>query len=249
MGAEEKHKDTCKLTDEQLDMFNNNTRLVTYCIKRYIKMGYIDDFDDLFQEGCIGLMEAVQRFNPDAGYQFSTFAISYILGYIRKYRTFNILHGVKVGTASRDIIPKISRLISEDPTLNTYEIADKLELSVEQVEKSLIYSDSIDRRIDASDSYTTFGDILGDKNVDVENDAISNEQTQYILEKLRSSLGAMELSILDDMLEAYNRGKKITQHELADKYNTSQASISRITILIKDRLQRILDKEERKLGI
>ena len=44
-----------------------------------------EDFDDLFQEGCLGLLKALQKFDPERGTAFSTYAAFFILGEIRSY--------------------------------------------------------------------------------------------------------------------------------------------------------------------
>lgn len=70
------------LTDEQSKLVEDNIKLV-YCIAH--KYNRPNLFDDMVQEGSMGLICAAQRFNPDLGLKFSTFAYSYIVGYINMF--------------------------------------------------------------------------------------------------------------------------------------------------------------------
>ncbi len=60
-----------------------NLNLVHHVVRRYRAMGH--DGEDLFQVGCVGLIKAVDRFNPSLGYRFSTYAVPLILGEIQRY--------------------------------------------------------------------------------------------------------------------------------------------------------------------
>lgn len=68
-----------------------NLPLVRYVASRYNRQ--LNDTDDLFQEGCIGLLKAVENFDPDRGTKFAAYAVPYILGEIRSYlrRSGNML--------------------------------------------------------------------------------------------------------------------------------------------------------------
>lgn len=65
------------------ELFSLNLPLVHAMIKR-VSRGR-DDYDDLFQEGCLGLLKALQNFDPDRGTRFSTYAVPFIMGEIRSY--------------------------------------------------------------------------------------------------------------------------------------------------------------------
>ena len=60
-----------------------NLRLVLSIIQRFSNS--TEDIDDLFQIGCIGLMKAIDNFNPDMMVKFSTYAVPMIIGEIRRY--------------------------------------------------------------------------------------------------------------------------------------------------------------------
>lgn len=60
-----------------------NLNLVHHVVRRY--RGVRQDMEDLFQVGCVGLVKAVDRFDPDRGTQFSTYAVPLILGEVQRY--------------------------------------------------------------------------------------------------------------------------------------------------------------------
>lgn len=61
----------------------DNLALVKYIVKRF--MGRGAEFDDLFQWGCLGLLKAIDRFDPDYPVRFSTYAVPVIMGEIRRF--------------------------------------------------------------------------------------------------------------------------------------------------------------------
>ena len=63
-------------------LVSQNLALVKYIVKRFLGRGV--EFDDLFQWGCLGLVKAIDRFDPDYPVQFSTYAVPVIMGEIRR---------------------------------------------------------------------------------------------------------------------------------------------------------------------
>ena len=59
-----------------------NLALVKYIVRRFLGRGV--EFDDLYQWGCLGLIKAIDRFDPDYPVQFSTYAVPVIMGEIRR---------------------------------------------------------------------------------------------------------------------------------------------------------------------
>ena len=64
-------------------LVSENIPLVKYIVKRFLNRGA--EYDDLFQYGCMGLLKAIDRFDPDYPVQFSTYAVPVIMGEIRRY--------------------------------------------------------------------------------------------------------------------------------------------------------------------
>lgn len=65
------------------ELVNENIALVKFIVKRFLDRGA--EYDDLFQHGCLGLLKAIDRFDPAYDVQFSTYAVPVIMGEIRRY--------------------------------------------------------------------------------------------------------------------------------------------------------------------
>ena len=81
-----------------------NLRLVLSVIKRF--SGNHENVDDLFQIGCVGLMKAVDHFDPSRLVKFSTYAVPMIIGEIRRYLRDN--NSIRVSRSLRDTAYKAS---------------------------------------------------------------------------------------------------------------------------------------------
>ncbi len=113
--------------------------LVRYFARRYT--GRNEPFDDLVQAGALGLIKAVDRFDPHRGVAFSTFAAPTILGEIRRHfrdrtwavhvhRSLQVLTG-EVDTYRRDMSQELGRTPSDA------ELADRMHLPPERIRESL----------------------------------------------------------------------------------------------------------------
>lgn len=90
---------------ERERFIEENLGLVHACAKRFRSRGM--EYDDLFQAGCMGLVKAADHFEPERGYQFSTYAVPVILGEMR--RLFREGGTVKVGRALKELSLRADR--------------------------------------------------------------------------------------------------------------------------------------------
>ena len=80
------------------EYIRGNLRLVLSVIRRFSSSG--ENPDDLFQIGCIGLIKAINNFNPELEVKFSTYAVPMIIGEIRRYMRDN--NSIRVSRSLRD---------------------------------------------------------------------------------------------------------------------------------------------------
>ncbi|MGI6162412.1 MAG: sigma-70 family RNA polymerase sigma factor [Bacillota bacterium] len=209
--------------------FDANTGLIWSCIRRY--SGLLDK-DDLFQLGAIGLLKAIDRFDPSYGVAFSTYAVPLILGEIRRYLRDN--GAVKVSRRLREISLAARRLSS----MRKAETGK--ELSVEELAQELgIDIDTLCQALDATQPVLYFDDLPH------ASESAATEVRTFDPETHSDSFDVKEaVSRLDDDMRAIIEGRFFqgkTQYEVSRELGISQAHVSRLEkralILLRQTLQ------------
>lgn len=212
-------------------LIQGNLRLVLSVIQKFTNRG--ENMDDLFQIGCIGLIKAIDNFDPVHEVKFSTYAVPMIIGEIRRHLRDN--NSVRVSRSIKDVAYKAMQvkenLIAknqEEPTVE--QIAKELDLPKSQVVMAL---ESIVEPVSLFDSvYSDGGDAvfvldqLGDSSDD--NDWID----EIAFKDIMQSLTEREKKILG---LRFMQGK--TQMEVSREIGISQAQVSRIEKSVLDKIK------------
>lgn len=191
--------------------------MVEILIRKYLGKGV--EYDDLYQVGALALVSAVERFDPDKGFEFSSFATPTILGEIKKYFrdkqwSLKVPRRLKeISAKVQDAKEKLSTELGKNPTVQ--EIAQFTGLSDEQIVEAMegakAYSTySLDK---------TFDDMTG------EGDSAFLEKYTGFDEKGYEQLETKEIidKVLDKMTE---QNKYIFRERFI--FNKSQAEIGKI---------------------
>jgi RNA polymerase sporulation-specific sigma factor len=211
----------------------NNLGLVHACCKRFKNHGI--DYDDLFSAGCVGLVKAVKRFNPDFGLQLSTYAVPVILGEIKCL--FRENGTVKVSRSLKELSLKISRATDDfegthhrSPTVS--ELAKILNTTGEKISDAL-NSAKIPLSLTADNDEDD-----NDRQIDLPQDDTIDKLT----EKLALKEVINQLSNNDKRIIELRYYKHKTQTQTAQALNMTQVQISR-------REKKILSFMRQKLSV
>lgn len=202
---------------------NGNLKLVLSIIKKYNNGKH--DMNDLFQIGCVGLIKAVDNFDPSYGVMFSTYAVPLILGEVKRFIRDST--EMRIARSIRDNAYQILRFKDEymlkngcDPTND--EICKSLEITPYDLElalNSLREPMSLDEPIFNDGGDTIY---LADQIADVKS---TNEDRDNLL-SLRRALLKIKERERNILTDRYIIGK--TQSEIANELGVSQAQVSRI---------------------
>ena len=203
-------------------MVEGNLRLVLSVVQRFAQRG--ENLDDLFQVGCIGLIKAIDNFDPAQPVRFSTYGVPMIIGEIRRFLRDN--NALRVSRTLRDTAYRamqareaLEKQLGREPTMD--EIAAAAGLARREVTaalESVVEPLSLDEPV-----YTDGGDAM--YVIDQVRDLDSEESWISGLQ-FRDTVAALTPREKRIMELRYLRGK--TQMEVAQEIGISQAQVSRL---------------------
>ena len=217
------------------DLISGNLKLVLSILRKYNNR--VDNMDDLFQVGCVGLIKAIDNFDLSHGVMFSTYAVPMILGEVKRYLRDN--NSVRIARSIKDTAYKALKM--KEFLTNEY----GREPSILEISKELGLSEcDVSNAMDSmKDTVSMFEPIYND-----------GGDTIYLADQLSDNKGVYEL---DDHIELKDAIKKLkekeryilteryiigkTQMELSSELGISQAQISRLEKSGLDNLKKMID--------
>ncbi len=238
-------------TDAAFRLVSSHLRLVVK-IAMDFQRRWMQNVLDLIQEGNVGLMRAVNKFDPDKGIKFSYYAAFWIKAYILKF-IMNNWRMVKIGTTQvqRKLFFNLNKerqkLISQGFDPDALMLSEKLGVSVDQIhemEQRLGASDmSLDMQVSDVAGGASRMDFLPALDPGVEDSIASSEIAQLVQKHLQSiipKLNEKENYILQNRLLS---DEPVTLREIGEKYNVTRERVRQLEARLLEKIRQHLSND------
>ena len=218
-------------------LVNGNLKLVLSILKKF--NNHVDNMDDLFQIGCVGLLKAIDNFDLSFGVKFSTYCVPMIQGEVKRYLRDN--NSIRVSRSVKDLSYKILKVKEE------YIMKYQKEPQIEELAKYLNVEpyDIINSLESMRDPISIFEPIYNDggdtiylyDQIEDKKDIGKDLDIRLAVDAAINNLNEREKFVLD---QRFIIGK--TQMEVSEELGISQAQVSRIEKSVIDTLRDNLNK-------
>ena len=213
------------------EFIKQNLGLVHSICRRFAGRGL--EYDDLYQAGCMGLVKAVDAYDFDRGFAFSTYAVPVIMGEVR--RLFRDGGAVKISRSIKELNQKIIKVnellrqqLNREPTVN--EIANKLGVNVSDVSEAICASQAtVSLTVENNDGVS-------------EIDLPIIDHQEVIDNKIIIEAAAKKLNETERLILKYRYFDLLTQGKTAKKLNMTQVQVSRAEKKILQKMRQVIGK-------
>lgn len=228
-------------TEAREKLILHNLRLVVSVVRPYLRTHIIRGqlAQDIIHEGIIGMCQGVEKYDPDMGYKFSTYAVWWIRQSI--HRWYSQQTQVSISQHAFDHMIKIRQYHAKGIT-DPVEIALKAQLDLHHVEYALSYLQLSYRSLDVvfadeEDQGLTFGDLLPDE---VDEYEMLEDDLAY-QETVRSLIAVLPPSDQNVIRKLYGLDgeEKMSPSQLAKELGVSRQRVDQIYRRAKDHMRRV----------
>ena len=212
-------------------IFQNNLSLVYSLINRYKHTN--TDREDLFQIGSIGLLKAIENFDPSFNVQFSTYAVPLILGELKRH--FRDSGLIKVSRSLKELSIAINK------EKNDYYTKNGKDISLEHLSNKLNVSKyDIIMAMETSYLPSSLEETIyekGDSSITLE-ETIKDESSRNLIDLLTLKEGLNLLTDKEKLFVKLRYYQELNQQTIADKFSISQVQVSRLEKKIIEKLKK-----------
>lgn len=218
-----------KLPKDREQLVLDNLNLVHFVLKKQLHIHVSHpNYEDYFQEGCIGLILSAIRFDESKGFKFSTFAFPNIYGCIQRYKRDND-HLIHYSRKLKDVLFQTIRYVNQG--FSPDEIMEITGISPEDIQDAMNVSliTSLDQPIQIKDDAksVSFSDTLSDPS-DLYRHLIDEEHIMNTIQAVSDTItNSKWQGVWEEYIYGLFYGEKLTQDYFAKKYGMSQAHVSR----------------------